>query len=259
MKFDGILICSDHDGTFASNGEVLPENKKAIEYFQNNGGFFTVATGRRSNFIRERYEEIIKPHVPLILANGTMLYNLTDDRLIDTDFLSKGDYDIVFDAFNHADGGKNLRIEFEDDTAWLKIGESDQDTIKTTLDNRPISKFVIDFDNPEDTLKLQDYLLNKYESKYTIVRAWPTGLEIFSKTSGKDRYIVKVKEIIENAYNVKINTVIGIGDYENDIPLIKAADVGIAMGNAPDNVKEHADIIIGNCDENGFAEYIYSL
>ena len=40
---------------------------------------------------------------------------------------------------------------------------------------------------------------------------------------------------------------------------MKAADIGVAMKNAPDNVKEHADIVIGNCDENGVAEYIYSL
>ena len=40
---------------------------------------------------------------------------------------------------------------------------------------------------------------------------------------------------------------------------MKAADIGVAMQNAPDNVKENADIVIGDCNEDGVAKYIYSL
>ncbi|MBQ5889751.1 MAG: HAD-IIB family hydrolase [Clostridia bacterium] len=259
MKFDGYLICSDHDGTFSGWDGISEENKKAVEYFHDNGGFFTVATGRRSDFIRERYDGIIKPHVPLILANGTMLYDMTDDKLIDTDFLNTDDYDIVLDAFHHADKGNNLRFEFKENTKWFKISDYTEQMVMDTLEGREVSKFVIDFDKPEDTLELQNYLLSKYENRCTIVRAWPTGLEIFSKTGGKDRFIAQVREVIEKVYNVKIHTVIGIGDYENDIPLMKAADIGVAMQNAPDNVKENADIVIGDCNKDGVAKYIYSL
>ena len=259
MKFDGYLILSDNDGTFLGWEGISEENKKAVEYFHDNGGFFTVATGRRSDFIRERYNGIIKPHVPLILANGTMLYDMTDDKLIDTDFLSTDDYDIVLDAFHHADKGNNLRFEFRENTKWFKISDYTEQMVLDTLEGRELSKFVIDFDKPEDTLELQNYLLSKYENRCTIVRAWPTGLEIFTKTGGKDRFIGQVKEIIEKVYKVKIHTVIGIGDYENDIPLMKAADIGVAMQNAPDNVKENADIVIGDCNEDGVAKYIYSL
>jgi len=46
-KFDGIIIVSDIDGTFLGrNGRLVPENLRAIEYFQKEGGSFTVATGR---------------------------------------------------------------------------------------------------------------------------------------------------------------------------------------------------------------------
>ena len=46
-KFDGILICTDLDGTLINSSEkVSKENLDAIEYFKANGGLFTFVTGR---------------------------------------------------------------------------------------------------------------------------------------------------------------------------------------------------------------------
>lgn len=45
--FDGYTLVSDMDGTLInSNKEISKENLDAIKYFVNNGGKFTVATGR---------------------------------------------------------------------------------------------------------------------------------------------------------------------------------------------------------------------
>lgn len=50
--FDGYLLVSDMDGTLLnSNGKLSEENKKAIEYFVDNGGQFTLATGRMLPYI----------------------------------------------------------------------------------------------------------------------------------------------------------------------------------------------------------------
>lgn len=46
-------------------------------------------------------------------------------------------------------------------------------------------------------------------------------------------------------------TVYGIGDASNDIALMEAVDVGIAMGNAPDFLKEKADYVTDSFDHNG--------
>ena len=51
-KFDGILICTDLDGTLL-NGDsaVSKENLDAIEYFKAEGGIFTFITGRMPFFV----------------------------------------------------------------------------------------------------------------------------------------------------------------------------------------------------------------
>ena len=46
-KFDGILLISDIDGTLTYNEKLSDENADAIRYFQKNGGFFSIATGRQ--------------------------------------------------------------------------------------------------------------------------------------------------------------------------------------------------------------------
>ncbi len=46
-KFENMLIVTDLDGTFLSSKDTLVErNLRAIEYFKQNGGHFTVASGR---------------------------------------------------------------------------------------------------------------------------------------------------------------------------------------------------------------------
>ena len=49
------------------------------------------------------------------------------------------------------------------------------------------------------------------------------------------------------------------GDGENDIPMIKAAGIGVAMENALDTVKEAADTITLNNDEDGVAAAIRKI
>ena len=47
-----------------------------------------------------------------------------------------------------------------------------------------------------------------------------------------------------------------VGDGRNDIDMLKEADVGIAMGNACEELKKVADIVIGCVDEDGIYTYL---
>ena len=52
---------------------------------------------------------------------------------------------------------------------------------------------------------------------------------------------------------------IAVGDADNDIPMLRAAGLGVAMGNAPDYVKTAADRIVSDLDHGGCAEAIRLL
>lgn len=104
-----------------------------------------------------------------------------------------------------------------------------------------------------------NYLSDTYGDRYTNVRSWYTSLEVFSKTASKGNDIALVKQHLAEKLGIEIHTAIGMGDFENDISLIKAADIGVAMGNAPDSVKSHADVIAKKSADAGTAKFIYSL
>lgn len=54
-------------------------------------------------------------------------------------------------------------------------------------------------------------------------------------------------------YGFKLNEILAAGDGANDISMIKAAGIGVAMGNASDEVKKYADYITADVDENGLS------
>ncbi|MBR2036785.1 MAG: HAD hydrolase family protein, partial [Lachnospiraceae bacterium] len=57
--------------------------------------------------------------------------------------------------------------------------------------------------------------------------------------------------------NIPIENTIAVGDAENDIPMLEAAGLGVAMKNASDDIKQHADYITKlDNNEGGVGEVI---
>jgi hydroxymethylpyrimidine pyrophosphatase-like HAD family hydrolase len=57
-------------------------------------------------------------------------------------------------------------------------------------------------------------------------------------------------------YSIRREEMIAIGDGFNDLPMIEYAGLGVAMGNAPEEVKDAADYITRSNDEDGVAKVI---
>ncbi|WP_307725860.1 HAD-IIB family hydrolase [Oceanobacillus sojae] len=74
-----------------------------------------------------------------------------------------------------------------------------------------------------------------------------TYLEIMSGNASKSNAIKK----LEKQFNITRQEVIALGDNFNDIDMLKYAGVGIAMGNASDEVKSAADEITLSNEEDG--------
>ena len=66
-------------------------------------------------------------------------------------------------------------------------------------------------------------------------------------------------KITAERHGLPLDEVIAIGDSYNDISMIKAAGIGIAVGNAPPAVKKEADIIAGNHDNEGVSTVLAEI
>ena len=74
-KFDGILLCTDLDGTLYRNDKTVSrENREAIEYFKREGGCFTFITGRLPYYAQDAYRAA-SPNVPFGCVNGGGVYD----------------------------------------------------------------------------------------------------------------------------------------------------------------------------------------
>ena len=90
--------------------------------------------------------------------------------------------------------------------------------------------------------------INNITLTSSFVHNWEIGGETTSKGEALS-YLMKIMEIDKSQ-------MIAFGDSPNDIAMIKLAEVGIALGNATDEVKEEADLITETNDNDGVAMVI---
>ena len=80
------------------------------------------------------------------------------------------------------------------------------------------------------------------------ITSWhETGIDIVAKGSGKD---VGIMHYIEK-YGIKREETMAFGDGENDIRMLKYVGTGVAMGNAKEAVKQIADYVTADIDDDG--------
>ena len=74
MLFDGVLLASDFDGTFVTTeGKITEGVRQAVRFFTDNGGRFTICTGRTHLGFHAYSPDYI--NAPVVLAGGGLIYD----------------------------------------------------------------------------------------------------------------------------------------------------------------------------------------
>lgn len=116
----------------------------------------------------------------------------------------------------------------------------------------PLYKIVIHVDD-EQSDPTRDRLIRELGESISVYRSWLNGIELNAADANKGAAARSLATMLG------VDMLIGIGDYENDLPLIEQADVGYAMGNASDVLKQAADRVADTVENDGFAKIIYNL
>ena len=263
-KFDGILFCTDLDGTILkSDRTISKENLDAIEYFKSEGGKFTFITGRMPFFASQFYD-IIRPNAPVGCINGGGLYDYKKGEYIQTTELSKKVFeliDVIYDNFPNI----GIQVNTFHKVYFYRDNQAMQDFRKLTRlpdlvkhyreVTEPIAKIVFVSDNDAELLATQKMLEeHPLAEDFTFVRAEKTLCEILPRKMGKHRALEALAEAFSN-----ITKTIAIGDYNNDITMLKAANLGIAVANATPDTKKVADLVTVSNEEHAIARVIEDL
>ena len=228
-KFSGILLCSDFDGTLAVGGRVVERNIEAIRYFQENGGLFSIITGRTPEFI-VGCENEVRCNTFVGCLNGTIIYDYLGDRIVCSDFV-KGDlFTPLMKIHSELDIFKNIVIFHGDGDALIEgDAENFAERLRVELDE-PVLKVIIRAARPytEEELDRVSVILG---DEFEQARSWSIGLEIQNRGNNKGKAARKIAEL------AGAKTLVCVGDYENDISLLEAADISFAVDNAIPSLK----------------------
>lgn len=80
----------------------------------------------------------------------------------------------------------------------------------------------------------------------------PNNYEISPRNVSKGLGLEKLCEVT----GIPVTQSIAVGDEGNDLSMIRAAGLGVAMGNAPEHIRAVADLVTADCDHDGVAEVI---
>lgn len=260
MKYD--LIFSDYDGTLlGADGVVGERSAAAIRGYVRRGGNFVVCTGRMNDSIGadvRRRLGIENELIPVVGFQGAYIVDGRDNPLY-ADGLSP---DNVIRIIRRAEElGLHVHT-YDPDTVY--IGRADEIMLKY---NRVTGAR---FCEVGDLAAFVDAHRDKVYPKTMVVAAEgegerakkqfdcvdlpgvehymssPTYIEFMSITAGKGNALRRVAA----ALGVPIGRTIAVGDNQNDISMIRAAGLGVAVGNALDCVKAVADYVtpVGDAD-----------
>lgn len=110
-------------------------------------------------------------------------------------------------------------------------------------------------DEEEVLQKAVDNLPKEVYDKYTVVRSTPYFLEFLNKEVNKGVGV----EMLAKHMGITLDQVITMGDAGNDLHMIECAGMGVAMGNAFEEVKKAANYITDTNENDGVAKAIEHL
>lgn len=253
-KYEGYLIATDFDGTFAGPGAVISrENSLAIRRFQAGGGLFTIASGRIPSFLAG-YREDFVANAPLICTNGTVICDQNSLKILHCMTFGEEIDGFVRYLYERGDVDQLLVSGPDADKIWLDTRKVSFSPALLANVPKPWCRLLC-VQSPERTLALRDEMLARFGNRYEFNRSWDEGLEVIPRHSGKGACLTWIRKYLGD----RVHTTIGVGDYENDLTLIRDADVGCAVGNALDECKRVADRVIVPNTEHAIAAIIDSL
>ena len=267
------LYISDMDGTLLqSNGKMSEFTKEKLNEFYKKGIPFSVATAR-SMVSATPILQGVHFAAPIVLMNGVFVYDTETKKAVKYHEIEHSVLQKILDLFYEKDLHPFMFLYSDDYKLSIKYTEFDNEGMKEFYDER-VDLLEGRFTQTDDLTKIEKgqhpvyvnyYALPQYlddiveklklipEIDFAYYKDSYSDdwlIEIYSHTASKANGAKEVKEI------VGADTITAFGDNLNDIIMLKGADTAVAVENAVPQVKEIADVIIGNNNDNSVVKYI---
>ena len=260
MKYK--LICVDIDGTLLDdNKKLLPEVRMSLRNAVRKGARVALVSGRMPAGVDSIEEEL---GVECVKACNAGTYILMGNQCISSVHLLP---EIMKNIYLYIAKREKLPLWIFQERQWY-VTDIDE-YIEREIEIIQYQPEVIDAEKLADQWAEKETGPNKLLiaakpkiiqkiSKEIKMQQWPgidiacsadTFLEIFPKGVTKGTALIKICDKLD----IDVAETIAFGDHELDIPMVETAGVGIAMGNAIDDLKARADFVTKSNNEAGIA------
>lgn len=265
MGTDIRLIVVDLDGTtVGETNQIDPIVMQAVQAAQAKGVKVAIATGRMYRSALHFHQELGST-LPLMSYQGAFIKDPTTEKIHQNLTVSSPRAEQLLDYFEHPDLRHKISVHFyiNDELYVREITDGTKEYVqrsliqpipvgdlRKTLATEP-TKVLALCDDPT----LIDALLLDLQSRYSpeefyFTKSVATFLEATHPKVNKGAAVRYVAEDLLGLHPAQVMT---LGDNFNDLEMLQYAGIGVAMGDAPDDVKAIADWVAPSVAENGAA------
>lgn len=255
------LIAVDMDGTLLNSEGIITEKTRAsIQRAVEKGAVFSICTGRPIQGV-EAFNKLLNLDAPFITYNGAMIVMGKSKEILFQQVLP------TEVARNILSIGKTLGTTI---VMWSNNKLYAYELNERVLDYKKISTVepiiiqneeeiiqsgitkILWYDDTEKLDYYQSILKDKLRDSCNYCTTRPVFLEFFNKDVSKAVAMEKLGE----HFGIRREEMIAVGDGFNDLSMIEYAGLGVAMGNAPEEIKSKADYVTLSNDEDGVAHVL---
>jgi Cof subfamily protein (haloacid dehalogenase superfamily) len=270
------LLAIDIDGTLLNHERVIsPRVQQAVKAANAAGCIVTLATGRRHREARRVANEL-GLDVPLIMYCGSIIYDTATNHALyhkplKPEFIRRAVSVILEVGFQPV----VLQSPLQGEHIYLGPVENDDDYLREYAENNRRADLISRISYSE--------MMEVAEALTVVAIGRYTDINLLHKTIGPDfdcqifNYVLTHKKMVDlhgfdfvqpgvgkgvalaelaAHFGLDLSQTVAIGDSQNDVDMLTAAGLGIAMGNAPLDVQQQAKVVVGTNRDDGVAEAI---
>ena len=262
MKKFKVLV-SDYDGTLINDdGKITKATFEAVQEFMRRGGTFVVCTGRMTGGIDHKLK---KDGFNCLLAsfNGGELVDLQTDKVLYSKPIDTSISIRLFEFFESL----NLQGFCYHNGTFVCTKNNNRKEFYQSMQGKPpilvdkVSEYIkqnnvksvkiLVFDDKEKLDKHYEAIKNAF-TELQVIRSNDFHIDINIKGVNKGNAL----NLIANQLGCELDDIIAVGDNGNDVPMLKQAKFSVAMGNAPQAVKDVVDAVVSDNNSDGIKELI---
>ena len=262
------IVFTDIDGTLLNKDRQL--SHLTLEVFQQLSLQLPIVliSSRMPQAMKHLQEELGIEHEPLICYNGAQVI-LNGKTVISKEIPWQ-----IINELNDFNQKTGSHISLYNNRDWY-VPEMDQwaqreqhntkvtptvksiaEVLKNWNSNSKGAHKIMCMGDAEKINSVEKFLFERYKNDLHLYRSKPTYLEITNKNVSK---LTAVNFLLDSHFNLALKEAIAFGDNYNDFEMLKAAGMGIAVGNAKPEILEIAKQVTHKNIDDGVAKSLQQL